>query len=69
MFFVSEGVSMSDVYHKRGPENGEFPTQFSADSSTPVRLQKLILSCVKQDPLSRPSLVELIKDLDSIDLN
>lgn len=64
MFFLGEGVSMSDIYLNLGPENGKYPTKFHSHSSTPDWLQPIILSSVQEDPLARPSLHEVAVRLD-----
>jgi len=59
MFFVGEGISMSDVYFNKGPDEGRYPINFSGQSSTPTWLQQIIIQCVKEEPVDRPSLSEL----------
>lgn len=59
MFFISEGISMSDVYYNRGPQGGEFLTKFPVQSLTPTWLKQIILESLNEDPLARPTLREL----------
>lgn len=59
IFFLSEGISMSDIYHNKGPDNGTYPTKFHVHSSTPAWLQQIILESVNENPLARPCLSEL----------
>ena len=67
MFGVSEGVSMSNVYHNKGPDNGKYPTEFHSHSSTPTWLQQIILDSVNEDALARPCLSELAMRLELVD--
>ena len=68
MFFVCQGISMLDVYLKKGPENGEFLTRFSDQSWPSGSLQRIILACVNDDPRMRPSLAEVASMLESSDV-
>lgn len=50
---------MSDVYYNRGPQGGEFHTNFPAHSLSPTWLKQIILGSLNEDPLARPTLREL----------
>jgi len=67
IFFICEGVSMSDVYHNKGPDDGQYPTKFHGDSPTPTWLQQIILESVNDNPFTRPSLLQLATRLESTD--
>lgn len=68
LYLVCEGVEMAKVYREMGwTQDGAFLTVFSAKSSAPPELQKIISLCVSQDPSQRPSLEALAKMLRAAD--
>lgn len=58
IFFISEDITMEDIYQNpRSPQASQ--TVFADASSTPADLRDLILACVKDNPVQRPSLDDL----------
>lgn len=60
MLFISEGVSMQNVYLNKGTDNGKYPTKFYSYSSASIWLREIIMESVHEDsPRSTFSLPSL----------